>query len=56
MRLHWRFWLPWDQTRAISNARSASIELSRCRAEREEVDSFVARHLAGVPDGTPLAL
>ena len=45
MQLNWRFWRPWDQTLAIANARTASTELSRSRAEREEVDSYLARHL-----------
>jgi hypothetical protein len=45
MRVSWGYWRPWDQARAIANARSASAELSRSRAEREEVDVFLARHL-----------
>jgi hypothetical protein len=36
----------WDQGPAIANARAASVELSRARVEREEVELFVARHVA----------
>ena len=35
-------WRPMSQTTALSNARSASVELSRARVEREEVDLFIA--------------
>jgi hypothetical protein len=45
MRVRWRIWRPWDQTRAIDNARTASTELSRSRAEREEVDHYLAARL-----------
>jgi hypothetical protein len=37
------FWRPLSQTTALSNARGASIDLSRTRVEREEVDIFIAR-------------
>jgi hypothetical protein len=46
MRVLWGFWRPWDQTRAIANARTASTELSRSLAEREEVDIYLTRHVA----------
>ena len=41
-------WKPWlwrsmNQAISLSNARGASIELSRRRVEREEIDIFVAR-------------
>ncbi len=39
-------WRPWDQTRAVANARIASTELSRARVEREDIDLYVARCLA----------
>jgi hypothetical protein len=42
----WTSWRPWDQTQAVANARAASTGLSRSRAEREEVDRYLARHLA----------
>jgi hypothetical protein len=45
MRVRWRIWRPWDQTRAIDNARTASTEVSRSRAEREEVDIYLAARL-----------
>ena len=45
MHVSWGYWRPWDQSRAISNARTASVALSRSRAEREEVDIYLARHL-----------
>lgn len=37
-------WRPWDQTRAVDNARAASTELARNRVEREEVELFLERH------------
>ncbi|WP_183408306.1 hypothetical protein [Nocardioides pocheonensis] len=40
----WRFW---DQTRSVENALAASLELSRARRERDEIDAFVARALSG---------
>lgn len=43
MRVSRLFWRPWDQSRAIANARIASSELCRKRAEREEVDIYLAR-------------
>jgi hypothetical protein len=43
MRVQWLYWRPWDQSRAIANARIASTELCRTRAEREEVDIYLAR-------------
>ena len=53
-RLDWRLW---DQGRAIDNARVASVELSRLRVEREEVDLYLARRVtaaaAGARDRTP---
>ena len=36
-------WLPMNQHVALSNARGASIELSRRRVERQAADIFVAR-------------
>ena len=45
MHVNWGFWRPWDQTLAVANARTASTELSRSRAEREEVATYLARHL-----------
>jgi hypothetical protein len=41
----WKPWLwrPMTQAIALSNARGASIELSRLRVERESVDIFIAR-------------
>jgi|tagenome__1003787_1003787.scaffolds.fasta_scaffold20083895_1 hypothetical protein len=45
MHVSWGYWRPWDQTQAIANARIASTELSRSRAEREEVDIYMARDL-----------
>jgi len=41
----WKPWLwrPMNQTIALSNARGASIKLSRQRVEREAADIFVAR-------------
>ena len=39
---HW-LWRPMNQTIALSNARGASIELSRRRVEREAADIFIAR-------------
>jgi hypothetical protein len=41
----WKPWLwrPINQTIALSNARGASIKLSRQRVEREAADIFVAR-------------
>jgi hypothetical protein len=43
MRVQWLYWRPWDQSRALANARIASTELCRSRAEREEVDIYLAR-------------
>ena len=43
MRLSRLYWRPWDQERAVANARAASVELSRARVEREEIDLYVAR-------------
>ena len=34
-------WRPWDQTRAVDNARAASTDLSRARVEREEINAYV---------------
>jgi len=45
MHVNWGHWRLWDQTRAVANARNASSEVSRSRAERKEVDLYVARHL-----------
>jgi hypothetical protein len=41
----WKPWLwrPMNQTIALSNARGASIELSRRRVEREAADIFIER-------------
>jgi len=39
-RLYWRLW---DQGQAVANARAASVELSRARVQREEVDLYLAR-------------
>ena len=55
MHLDRRFLL-WDQTRAIANAREASTEMSRSRAEREEVDTFLAWHLERRAEGAQAAL
>lgn len=38
-------WRVWGQTRARENARAACVELTRSRAEREEIDAFVAVYL-----------
>ena len=46
MRMFWGYWRPWDQTQAIVNARGACTELSQRRADREEVDLYLARHFA----------
>jgi len=46
MRLSLSSWRPWDQTRAIINARTASTELSRARVEREDTELFIAQCLA----------
>lgn len=56
MRLGLAFWRPWDQTGAIANARRASTDLSRCRAEREEVEMFIARHLESRSQGARVLL
>ena len=40
----------WDQTRSVGNARAASLDLTRARRERDEVDAFVARMLSGRPE------
>ena len=53
MRVGWGYWRLWDQTQAIANARSASTELSRFRAEREEIDIYIARHLEDRTKGLP---
>lgn len=50
MRVSWGYWAPWDQSRAIANARTASTELSRSRAEREEVETYLARHVRGASE------
>ena len=47
MRMIWGRWHPWGQRRAVANARAASTALSRARVEREEVDLYIARDLAG---------
>jgi len=46
MRLDLWSWRPWDQTRAVVNARTARTDLSRARVEREDADLFVAQCLA----------
>jgi hypothetical protein len=38
-------WRPWDQTRAVDNARAASTHLSRARIERE-IDAYIERVLS----------
>ncbi|MGY2873117.1 hypothetical protein ACVW00_000307 [Marmoricola sp. URHA0025 HA25] len=43
----WRFW---DQSTAVDNARAASLELAGLRTERDEVDAYVVRLLAGRRD------
>lgn len=43
MHLSRLYWRPWDQSRAIANARMASTELCRSRAEREEVEIYLER-------------
>ena len=43
VKLGWWYWRPWDQGQAIANARTASVELSRARVEREAVDLYLAR-------------
>jgi hypothetical protein len=43
----WMPWRLWDQARARENARASCVELTRSRAEREEVDAFVAVYLRG---------
>ena len=40
MSVKW-FWRPWDQQRAIDNAREASTVLARRRVEHEEVEQFL---------------
>jgi len=35
-------WRPWDQSRAIENARAATTELCRRRVERDDVEAFLA--------------
>jgi hypothetical protein len=42
MRIPIRPWLLWDQSTAVANARTASAELSRLRAEREEINDYLA--------------
>ena len=56
MRLSWATWRLWDQSGAIANARSASTELTRSRAEREEAERYVARHLASTTTGPEVLL
>jgi hypothetical protein len=36
----WR-WLPWDQTAALDNARSATAALLQARIERDEIDAYI---------------
>lgn len=43
VKFGWWNWRPWEQGRAIDNARAASVELSRARVEREAVDLYLAR-------------
>lgn len=50
MHLELSSWRIWDQTRSVDNARAASLELTRVRRERDEVDAFVASVLAGRPE------
>ena len=38
-------WRPWDQTRAVDNARAASTGLSQARIERQEIDGYIERLL-----------
>ena len=42
-----RAWIvtPWDQARAVDNARTASAALHRARVEREEVHAFIESEL-----------
>ena len=35
------FWKPWDQQRAVDNARDASTVLARRRVAHEEVELFL---------------
>lgn len=53
MRVNWNYWRLWDQTRAVDNARAASVEASRSRAERDEVGRYVSRYLENGPQALP---
>jgi hypothetical protein len=39
-------WRPWDQAGSIANARGATAELSRARAERDEIVSYIEHLLS----------
>lgn len=43
MRMRSLYWRPWDQGKAIANARAASLELRRACLEREEVYRYLAQ-------------
>jgi hypothetical protein len=34
-------WLPWDQTTAVDNARSATAALLQARIERDEIEAYI---------------
>jgi hypothetical protein len=53
MHENWGLWRPWDQTVSVANARAATTELSRSRAEREEVDTYLAQHLENRANALP---
>jgi hypothetical protein len=48
-----RLRMPWDQTRALDNARSASKELSTQRVAREEVEIYLEQRFGDRGQGRP---